>query len=78
MAQLPSSVQLNAASLPGLRTGCRGGSWKVVTGERGQRRGALGGEGGSEARRGRERASVTGELERGGGGGFREWPVSKC
>ena len=50
----------------------------MVTGERGQRRGALGGEGGSEARRGRERASVTGELERGGGGGFREWPVSKC
>lgn len=32
-------------------------------------------ERGSEARP--ERASVAGELER-GGGGFREWPVSKC
>ena len=46
MAQLPSSVQLNAVSLPGRRTGCKAGSWKGVTGS-----GGRGGRGG-EARRG--------------------------
>lgn len=42
IAQLPSSVQLNAASLPGLITGCRGGSWKwgeVGAGEESAERG---------------------------------------
>ena len=44
MAQLPSSVQLNAVSLPGRRTGCKAGSWKGVTGSGG--RGGRGGEAG--------------------------------
>ena len=77
MAQLPSSVQLSLPSsltlLPSLGSerGAGVGAGSGVRWEQGRR--VLSGE----ARRGRERASVAGELER-GGGGFREWPVSKC
>lgn len=60
MAQLPSSIQLNAVSFPGRRRGCRGGSWKGGDGAAGAGEGSAGrgGEGG----RGRERTSVTREL----------------
>lgn len=60
IAQLPSSVQLNAASLPRLITGCRGGSWKwgdVGAGEESAERGsgARPGEGVCRRRAGAQR-----------------------
>lgn len=52
MAQLPSSIQLNAVSFPGRRRGCRGGSWKGGDGAAGAGEGSAGrgGEGGEAGR----------------------------